>query len=83
MTDFTIASFNVKNLIGADQEYYEFQRYTPEEYAWKRDWMADQMMSLDADIIRIPRDFRRRRLAGCGWRSQQTRRRIERRHDPG
>lgn len=51
MTDFTIASFNVKNLIGPDQEYYEFQRYTPEEYAWKRDWMADQMMSLDADII--------------------------------
>lgn len=51
MTDFTIASFNVKNLIGADKEYYQFQRYTPEEYAWKRDWMADQMMSLDADII--------------------------------
>lgn len=51
MTDFTIASFNVKNLIGADQEYYQFQSYTPEEYAWKRDWMADQMMSLDADII--------------------------------
>ena len=51
MTDFTIASFNVKNLIGADQEFYEFLSYTPEEYAWKRDWMADQMMSLDADII--------------------------------
>jgi len=51
MTNFTIASFNVKNLIGADEEYYEFQRYTPEEYAWKHDWMADQLMSLDADII--------------------------------
>ena len=51
MTDFTIASFNVKNLIGADQEFYRFLSYTPEEYAWKRDWMADQMLSLDADII--------------------------------
>ncbi|GHE97412.1 endonuclease [Aliiroseovarius zhejiangensis] len=51
MTDFTIASFNVKNLIGPNQEYYEFQSYTPEEYAWKRDWMADQLMALDADII--------------------------------
>ncbi len=51
MTDFTISSFNVKNLIGADQEYYRFMSYTPEEYAWKRDWMADQMLSLDADII--------------------------------
>lgn len=51
MTRFTIASFNVKNLIGADKEYYQFQSYTPEEYAWKRDWLADQMVTLDADII--------------------------------
>ncbi|APG48272.1 endonuclease/exonuclease/phosphatase family protein [Phaeobacter porticola] len=51
MTDFTIASFNVKNLIGPDQEYYKFQNYTPEEYAWKSDWMADQMLTLDADVV--------------------------------
>ncbi|MDO6520470.1 endonuclease/exonuclease/phosphatase family protein [Shimia thalassica] len=51
MTRFTIASFNVKNLIGPDNEYYEFQSYTPEEYAWKEDWMAQQMFSMDADII--------------------------------
>lgn len=51
MTKFTIASFNVKNLIGADREYYRFQSYTPEEYAWKRDWLADQMVTLDADIV--------------------------------
>lgn len=51
MTRFTIASFNVKNLIGPDKEYYQFQTYTPEEYAWKRDWMADQLMTLNADIV--------------------------------
>ncbi len=51
MSNFTIASFNVKNLIGADKEYYQFQSYTPEEYAWKRDWLADQMVTLDADIV--------------------------------
>ena len=51
MTDFTIASFNVKNLIGPDQEYYRFQRYTPEEYAWKLDWIAEQVQTLNADII--------------------------------
>ncbi|MEM6696166.1 MAG: endonuclease/exonuclease/phosphatase family protein [Pseudomonadota bacterium] len=50
MTDFTIASFNVKNLIGPDQEYYRFERYTAEEYAWKEDWLADQVLSLNADI---------------------------------
>ena len=51
MTQFTIASFNVKNLIGADQEYYQFQSYTPEEYAWKEDWLAEQITALNADII--------------------------------
>ncbi|MDO6728578.1 endonuclease/exonuclease/phosphatase family protein [Marinovum sp. 2_MG-2023] len=51
MTDFTIASFNVKNLIGPDKEYYKFQTYTPEEYAWKKDWLADQILTMDADII--------------------------------
>ena len=51
MTEFTIASFNVKNLIGPDSEYYPFQSYTPEEFAWKEDWMADQLLSMDADIV--------------------------------
>lgn len=51
MTNFTIASFNVKNLIGPDKEYYEFQSYTPEEHAWKQDWLADQLMTMDADIV--------------------------------
>ncbi len=48
--DFTIASFNVKNLIGAEQEYYRFEQFTKEEYAWKEDWLADQMLTLNADI---------------------------------
>ncbi len=51
MTQFTIASFNVKNLIGPDKEYYQFQSYTPEEYAWKEDWLADQLVAMNADII--------------------------------
>ncbi len=51
MTDVTVASFNFKNLIGADKEYYKFQTYTPEEYAWKKDWLADQILTMDADVI--------------------------------
>lgn len=51
MTDFTIASFNVKNLIGADQEYYKYEQYTPEEHAWKEAWLADQLLTLSADIV--------------------------------
>ena len=51
MTEFTIASFNVKNLIGPEKEYYKFQTYTPEEYAWKEDWLADQLLSMNADVV--------------------------------
>ncbi len=51
MSDVTIASFNVKNLIGADQEYYRFQSYTPEEYAWKSAWLAEQLVTMDADVV--------------------------------
>ncbi|SLN50907.1 Endonuclease/Exonuclease/phosphatase family protein [Roseovarius albus] len=64
MTDFTIASFNVKNLIGADKEYYEFQTYTPEEFAWKQDWLADQLLTMDADIVGFQEIFEEEALKG-------------------
>lgn len=51
MTEFSIASFNVKNLIGAEQEYYRYEKYTAEEHAWKQAWLADQLLSLSADIV--------------------------------
>ncbi|WP_293574414.1 endonuclease/exonuclease/phosphatase family protein [Phaeobacter sp.] len=63
MTDFTIASFNVKNLIGPDQEFYPFQSYTPEEFAWKSDWMADQLLTLNADIVGFQEIFEEAALA--------------------
>ena len=51
MTEFSIASFNVKNLIGAEQEYYKYEQYTIEEHAWKQAWLADQLHNLSADIV--------------------------------
>ncbi len=63
MTRFTIASFNVKNLIGADKEYYKFLSYTPEEYAWKLDWTANQLLSMDADIVGFQEIFEETALA--------------------
>ena len=51
MTQFKVATFNVKNLIGPDEEYYRFERYTPEEHAWKRDWLARQLLKMDADVV--------------------------------
>lgn len=62
MTRFTIASFNVKNLIGAEKEYYKYQVYTAEEYAWKEDWLADQLLTMDADIVGFQEIFEEKAL---------------------
>ena len=51
MTRFSVASFNVKNLIGPDREYYKWERYSAEERGWKQDWLSDQLLALDADIV--------------------------------
>jgi hypothetical protein len=51
VTEFTISSFNVKNLIEAEHEYYRFQTYTTEEYTWKEDWLVNQLLTLNADIV--------------------------------
>ncbi len=57
MTEFSLGTFNVKNLIGADQEYYRFEKYTAEEYAWKADWLADQLLAVNADIVAFQEIF--------------------------
>lgn len=49
--EFSVGSFNVKNLIGPRKEYYEYEEFTDEEYAWKKDWLADQLLDMDADIV--------------------------------
>ncbi len=58
----TIASFNVKNLIGAEKEYYKFQVYTEEEHAWKEAWLADQIVTMDADIVGFQEIFEEKAL---------------------
>ncbi len=63
MSNFTIASFNVKNLIGAEKEYYRFEKYTNEEHAWKEDWLADQLFTMDTDIVCFQEIFEEEALA--------------------
>ena len=62
MQDVTIASFNVKNLIGADQEYYKFMQYSQNEYSWKSDWLAEQVVRMDADVVGFQEIFERSAL---------------------
>lgn len=63
MTEFTLASFNVKNLIGANQEYYRFESYTTEEHAWKQNWLAQQLLNMNADIVCFQEIFDAQSLA--------------------
>lgn len=48
---FTVATFNVKNLISAGKVYYPFEYLTDEAYGWKVDWLSDQLLQMDADIV--------------------------------
>jgi endonuclease/exonuclease/phosphatase family metal-dependent hydrolase len=63
MTEFTIASFNVKNLIGANSEYYRFEEYTDEEHYWKESWLADQLLTMNSDIVCFQEIFDKPSLA--------------------
>ena len=71
MSQFTIASFNVKNLIGPEKEYYKFQSYTPEEYAWKEDWLADQLAVMNADVVGFQEIFEEEALRDTIARADQ------------
>ncbi|MEX5729864.1 hypothetical protein Ga0609869_003217 [Rhodovulum iodosum] len=63
MTGFTIATFNVKNLIGPGREYYRFEQYTQEEYAWKEDWLASQLTAMNPDIVGFQEIFEEEALS--------------------
>ncbi|SIO54085.1 Endonuclease/Exonuclease/phosphatase family protein [Rhodovulum sp. ES.010] len=51
MTTFRIATFNTQNLIGPDEDYSRFERYSAEDYAAKRDWIAGQIDRMKPDIV--------------------------------
>ncbi|MBK1635192.1 endonuclease/exonuclease/phosphatase family protein [Rhodovulum adriaticum] len=57
MTAFTIATFNVQNLIGPDQEFYRFQEYSSEEYRHKERWLATQLTRMNSDIVAFQEIF--------------------------
>ncbi|MFK7944910.1 MAG: endonuclease/exonuclease/phosphatase family protein [Paracoccaceae bacterium] len=48
---FTLGTFNVKNLISPNKVYYPFEYLTDEAYGWKVDWLSDQLLQMDADIV--------------------------------
>jgi predicted extracellular nuclease len=64
---FSLATFNVENLITANKPIYNDTRprFTPEEYLLKTDWIRRQLLKMDADIIGFQEVFEEQALRDC------------------
>lgn len=63
MTGLTVATFNAKNLIGPVREYYRFERYSQGDYSLKRGWLAEQLVTMNADVVAFQEIFEEDALA--------------------
>lgn len=54
---FTVASFNVRNLISAGVTYYDTNRYSEAAYNRKLEWLAEQLFRMNADIVCLQECF--------------------------
>jgi hypothetical protein len=64
---FSIATFNVENLIGANKPIYDDPRplYTETEYQKKVIWIKEQLLKMNADIIGFQEIFEEKALRDC------------------
>lgn len=63
----TIATFNVKNLIEADQMIYDGKNpvYSEEAYKSKTEWIGDRLLEMDADVIAFQEIWQVSALEDC------------------
>lgn len=54
---FTVASFNLRNLISPQTPYYSSQGYSEDAYRRKVSWLAEQLFRMDADIVCVQEIF--------------------------
>lgn len=59
---FSIATFNVKNLVNPETNYYQrpdgsWNRYSAAAFARKIDWLAEQLVRMDADHVFLQEVF--------------------------
>jgi len=64
---FTIATFNVENLIGPEKPIYDQQRprYSADEYHKKINWIKNQLLTMNADIVGFQEIFEEQALRDC------------------
>lgn len=63
----SIATFNVENLITAGKPIYEesFAHYDQDQYRRKTDWIRNQLLKMNADIIGFQEIFEKQALKEC------------------
>ncbi|RDV17159.1 endonuclease/exonuclease/phosphatase family protein [Pontibacter diazotrophicus] len=64
---FSIATFNVENLITAEKPIYKDTRprYTQEQYTLKVAWVREQLLKMDAEVIGFQEVFEEQALLDC------------------
>ncbi len=53
----SLATFNLRNLVSPGVRYFGRYHYSPERYAEKLNWLADQLFRLDADVVCLQEVF--------------------------
>ncbi|MCL5776564.1 endonuclease/exonuclease/phosphatase family protein [Limibaculum sp. FT325] len=54
---FTIATFNLQNLVSPGRPFYHGEGLSDADFDWKLDWAADQLLAMDADIVALQEVF--------------------------
>jgi predicted extracellular nuclease len=72
--EFTVASFNLLNLVSADQPFYDKAGPSAREYDQKCNWIAQQFDNLNADVIGVQEVWSEAALQDACARSQTMRR---------
>ena len=54
---FTVASFNLQNLASPGRPVHHRTGLTAEEFGWKVEWISDQLLAMDADIVAFQEVF--------------------------
>src|SRR3954468_3819118 len=64
---FSIATFNVENVITANKPIYDDlrPRFIPERYQQKVSWVKNQLLKMNADIIGFQEIFEEQALRDC------------------
>ncbi|MBK0401034.1 endonuclease/exonuclease/phosphatase family protein [Limibaculum sp. M0105] len=66
---FTVATLNAQNLISPGRPFYHGDGLSADDFDWKLDWLADQLLAMDADLVAVQEVFDAAALAALAARA--------------